>query len=413
MMVLVIATDAVETKVEERVVATAEEQTIDKIADILAEETAVFRPIEAAHVKAEKTAVMAPEERAAMAPMERAAVMLEETPDITPEGSSDGTPERSSATVTPDESEESMRNAVLGEIGNICAKVKEREMLLRIKRAEFRNIEVEVELEVYSLKKKVLQLQALLTTHNEDSNIAEDSDLKKLIGKGWRSNVMQLRIYGRLTRSARKEAEEWARQTQRSLVLEMIKKRKHNWISRPRKKSFEKGHESNLDGNTNFFYKESSSGLIEHTEAKIVPTFSFEHIKGQIEAKWRDEIKIKIAEVESNKQKEQNELVSKLEKIHSQMTKDTESVEKEHENVIYALNKGIELLNKMLVSDIHMYEKGFETSIWKTEFECPICFEEMRPPIRIWQCLGRASIKKISFFELKNTLFLSRRGVPL
>ena len=40
---------------------------------------------------------------------------------------------------------------------------------------------------------------------------------KKVIGKGWRNSVMQRRIYGRLTKSAKKEAEDWARQTKRTL----------------------------------------------------------------------------------------------------------------------------------------------------------------------------------------------------
>ena len=60
---------------------------------------------------------------------------------------------------------------------------------------------------------------------------------------------MQRRIYGRLTKSAKKEAEDWARQTKRTLgkilvcclsrdddkcslsVMELIKQRKHTWIS--------------------------------------------------------------------------------------------------------------------------------------------------------------------------------------
>ena len=39
----------------------------------------------------------------------------------------------------------------------------------------------------------------------------------------------------RLTKSAKKEAEDWARQTKRTLVMEMIKQRKHTWISRPKR----------------------------------------------------------------------------------------------------------------------------------------------------------------------------------
>ena len=64
---------------------------------------------------------------------------------------------------------------------------------------------------------------------------------KKVIGKGWRNSVMQRRIYGRLTKSAKKEAEDWARQTKRTLVMELIKQRKHTWISRPRRQVTSQG----------------------------------------------------------------------------------------------------------------------------------------------------------------------------
>ena len=36
-------------------------------------------------------------------------------------------------------------------------------------------------------------------------------------------------------------------------------------------------------------------------DAKIVPTLSFEEIKNQIESKWREEIRVKMAEVSNDK----------------------------------------------------------------------------------------------------------------
>ena len=62
-----------------------------------------------------------------------------------------------------------------------------------------------------------------------------------------------MKMLFRLTKSAKKEAEDWARQTKRtlgngnvyllnvtvtnpsSIVMEMIKQRKHTWISRPKR----------------------------------------------------------------------------------------------------------------------------------------------------------------------------------
>ena len=51
-----------------------------------------------------------------------------------------------------------------------------------------------------------------------------------------------------------------------------------------------------------------------------------------------------------------------------------------------------ELLKKMLLSEKSgenesSSEMDMDASFWKTELECPICFEEMKPPMRIWQCV--------------------------
>ena len=54
--------------------------------------------------------------------------------------------------------------------------------------------------------------------------------------------------------------------------------------------------------------------------------------------------------------------------------------QKEHEDQMYALNKLSELLKKMLLNDKSAPEPIYQsTSDFQREFECPICFEEMRP----------------------------------
>ena len=57
------------------------------------------------------------------------------------------------------------------------------------------------------------------SSRNVDILFLDEGSFKKLIGKGWRNSVMQRRIYGRLTKSAKKEAEDWARQTKRTLGI--------------------------------------------------------------------------------------------------------------------------------------------------------------------------------------------------
>ena len=66
-------------------------------------------------------------------------------------------------------------------------------------------------------------------------------------------------------------------------------------------------------------------------------------------------------------------------------------LQKEHDDQLYSLNKMNELLKKMLVNEKSGENEGsnieIDAAFWKTEFECPICFEEMKPPMRIWQCV--------------------------
>ena len=63
-----------------------------------------------------------------------------------------------------------------------------------------------------------------------------EEDLRKVKEQRVASLIWLVFIFiSRLTKSAKKEAEDWARQTKRTLVMEMIKQRKHTWISRPKR----------------------------------------------------------------------------------------------------------------------------------------------------------------------------------
>ena len=49
-------------------------------------------------------------------------------------------------------------------------------------------------------------------------------------------------------------------------------------------------------------------------------------------------------------------------------------MQKDHDNQMYALNKLTELLKKMLTNEA-CEDPHSDQALWKTEFECPICFE--------------------------------------
>ena len=51
------------------------------------------------------------------------------------------------------------------------------------------------------------------------------------------------------------------------------------------------------DDNGSLCYEEHNGVIEIGLDAKIVPTFSFEEIRNQIEEKWKEEIKSKMAEV--------------------------------------------------------------------------------------------------------------------
>ena len=48
---------------------------------------------------------------------------------------------------------------------------------------------------------------------------------------------------------------------------------------------------------------------------------------------------------------------------------------KEHDDQMYALNKLCKLLKKMLLTERACDDANNDQALWKTEFECPICFE--------------------------------------
>ena len=54
-------------------------------------------------------------------------------------------------------------------------------------------------------------------------------------------------------------------------------------------------------------------------------------------------------------------------------------MQKEHDDHMYSLNKMNELLKKMLINEKSSENENqpceIDVAFWKSEFECPICFE--------------------------------------
>jgi len=194
-----------------------------------------------------------------------------------------------------------------------------------------------------------------------------------------------------LTKSAKKEAEDWARQTKRTLVMELIKQRKHTWISRPKRQRSDDQPVLPAEDNGGLCYEEHNGVIEIGLDAKIVPTYSFEEIRNQIEEKWKEEIKTKMADIHQRKSAEQDELQKKLDSVQLAAEKEKDMLQKEHDDHMYSLNKMNELLKKMLINEKSSENENqpceIDVAFWKSEFECPICFEEMKPPMRIWQCV--------------------------
>ena len=67
-----------------------------------------------------------------------------------------------------------------------------------------------------------------------------------------------------------------------------------------------------VDVNGGLCYEEHNGVIEMDLDAKIVPTYSFEEIRNQIEEKWKEEIKIKLADIQEKKNEEQEVLQEKL-----------------------------------------------------------------------------------------------------
>ena len=83
--------------------------------------------------------------------------------------------------------------------------------------------------------------------------------------------------------------------------MELIKQRKHTWISsldkRMRQQQRDQQPVATTHDNGSLCYEEHNGVIEIGVDAKIVPTYSFEEIRNQIEEKWKEEIKTKMAEV--------------------------------------------------------------------------------------------------------------------
>lgn len=304
-----------------------------------------------------------------------------------------GEEERSSEGEQMDKEDLAKRQDLVARIEELCQMIDEKEHEVKQKKEEMHHVEVEIEVEVYQMKQEILDLQAKLDGAAQEEH--ELASLKKLAGRDWRNSVMERRIYGRLTKKAKREAEEWARQTKRTLVMEMIKHRKNSWISRTRRQTSEPS--------LGLAYEEHSGVMELELDSRIVPTMSFEDIKSQIEEKWKEEIKTKIKEVTKKKEESLNKLDKTLEAVQAQAEKEKTNIQKEHDNNMYALSQLAELLGKMLSSERAAPEDTAScAALWKTEFECPICFEEMKPPMRIWQCVDGHAICAACREKLEN-----------
>ena len=70
-----------------------------------------------------------------------------------------------------------------------------------------------------------------------------------------------------------------------------------------------------MDINGGLCYEEHNGVIEMDLDAKIVPTYSFEEIRNQIEEKWKEEIKTKLADIQEKKNVEQEALQEKLNSV--------------------------------------------------------------------------------------------------
>lgn len=95
----------------------------------------------------------------------------------------------------------------------------------------------------------------------------------------------------------------------------------------------------------------------------------------------------KIAKSKSDKEEElaiiESKYLAQQEEIEEKYTKEINKVRNEFMSEIYDMKETIQSMKIVLASsddDEEIVEKT------RSELECPVCMEEMKPPRRIWQC---------------------------
>jgi len=155
------------------------------------------------------------------------------------------------------------------------------------------------------------------------------------------------------------------------------------WSSRGESRTREEHKEVNVKSNDDDF-EEINDNLQNCLKNHIVEKIN--DAKGDINVKKlqmnkRIESLLKEKEEEINLKK--TEFINEKEAIETKYKKEIETMSEELESEIVGMKEAIRSLRIILATSTEDAER-VETT--KSELECPVCMEEMKPPRRIWQC---------------------------
>ena len=84
---------------------------------------------------------------------------------------------------------------------------------------------------------------------------------------------------------------------------------------------------------------------------------------------------IYYCQVNDQQREMKDTLEQKKKAVEEAAKKEKDALQEEHDNTVYTLEKLAELLEKMLSNETSWADTPDSKFVWKTEFECPICFE--------------------------------------
>ena len=128
----------------------------------------------------------------------------------------------------------------------------------------------------------------------------------------------------------------------------------------------------------------------------------------ELQKKDKDEYEVKLKDLRNEKETKEEELKKQIETLERKYQEDKSVVEQEFESKLSKSNSLISKLENAIANiDLQRILSPPSSPQSCSDLECPICLEEMKPPMKIWQWCGIVrlvtNIKNLQFQCLRTS----------